>query len=675
MQSIAVANIRSFTILGHCGSGKTALTDAIAFKLGLTDKLGSTDNGTSISDVSDEEKERKTSIFTSAFAAPYKCGANGDTYGLVFTDTPGAPGFYGQVRGAVRAADFSLIAVDAASGVEAGTIRSWRICTAHNLSAIAFAITGLDKENTSFLDTVEHIRSEFGRNCCPVTAPLADGTVINLLDATELPDELAEMRTFLAESAAETSETLMDEYFATNTLPADKIRSGLHEGISSGIIHPIYCASPKSGAGLSEMLDSICRLLSGPGSREFKTTDGTVVAPDPAAPLVAQVWKTAIDQYVGQLSFIRILSGTIKAGDVLLNSSNGSQETISSLVRVIGKKQVTVDQAGPGEIVALPKLKDTKTGDTLCAVGTSVAMPPIDYPSPVMSMAVHAKTQADEDRLATAMKRLVDSDPTLVFEKSEETGELLIKGIGDVHIDVAVSLMKSQSNVSVDVAPPKIAYRETVSGTAEARYRHKKQTGGHGQFGEVALRVMPLPEGETEWFSNKVVGGAIPGNFMPAVQKGILDGFARGAVAGYPVQGVKVEVFDGSFHPVDSSEVAFKIAASRAFREAMTNSSPILLEPMVQVKIEIPDAYMGAVTGDLNHRRGRIVGMELVDNLQVVCADVPLAEMLQYPAQLRSLTGGRGNFELTPTGYEPVPAQIAKKVAEARADYRVLADE
>ena len=674
MSTIPVSNVRNFTILGHSGSGKTTLTDALAFKLGINDRLGSVDNGSSISDTHDEEKARKNSIFANPFTAIYKCN-NGEDYRLVFTDTPGAPGFYGQVRGAVRAADFAIITVDASSGIEAGTLRSWHICTSHNLSSIAFVITGLDKENTKFSATVDAIREAFGKGCCPITALTAPGQVQNILDMDSLPDDLAEIHTYLAESAAETSEDLMNKYFEEGTLPANEIRAGLRDGISSGSIHPIYAVCPLSGVGVTEMLDSVCKLISGPGSRVFMDKDGNEMKADPEAPFAAQVWRTAIDTFVGQLSYIRVLSGTLKPGMTVQNATTGSKETISSLLQVIGKKQIPQDSAGPGEIVALPKLKDTHTGDSLCADGSMIVLPEIDYPQSVMLMSVHAKTQADEDKLGTAMKRLSDSDPTLIFEKNEETKEVIMKGIGDVHIDVAVSLMKSQSNVNVTLTVPKVAYRETVTGKGEGHYRHKKQTGGHGQFGEVYLRVMPMAEGETEWFVDSTVGGSIPGNFMPAVQKGLQEGLLKGAVAGYPVQGVKVEVFDGSFHPVDSSEVAFKIASSRAFREAMTQAKPTLLEPVMTVKITIPDSYMGAVTGDLNHRRGRVLGMEMEDGMQTVTAEVPMAELFQYPAQLRSLTGSRGSYEMELARYDVVPSNLAQKIAAARQDELKIEDE
>ena len=672
MGTVPASNLRNFSILGHSGSGKTTLTDAIAFKLGLNDRLGSVDAGTSISDTNDEEKSRKISIFANSFMGNYKAG---DTeYRLAFIDTPGAPDFYGAVRGAVRASDAIVIAVDAASGIEAGTIRAWHTCKAYGVSTVAFVVTGLDKENTDFLATVAAIREHFGTGCCPLTVPAADG-VANILDMGEVPAELEESYTALAESAAESSEELMNKYFEEGTLSADEIRGGLRDAVASGSTHPIYVVKALQGDGVDAFLSSVCRLFPAPGARKFADKDGNEVKADAAAPFVAQVWRTAIDTFVGQLSYIRVLSGTITPGMALQNNTTGSKETASSLLQVFGRKQVPVESVGPGEIVAIPKFKDVHTGDTLCAVGTATVMPDIDYPQPVMLMSVHAKTQADEDKLGTAMKRLSDSDPTLHFVKDEETKEIVMKGLGDVHIDVAVALMKLQSNVNVDLTVPKVAYRETVTGKGEGHYRHKKQTGGHGQFGEVYLRVMPKAEGEEEWFVDKTVGGSIPGNFMPAVQKGLMEGLLKGAVAGYPVQGVKVEVYDGSFHPVDSSEVAFKIASSRAFREAMAQAKPTLLEPIMTVKITIPDTYMGAITGDLNHRRGRVLGMEMDDGMQVVTAEVPMAELFQYPAQLRSLTGSRGSFEMELARYDVVPGNISQKIVAARQDELKIEDE
>lgn len=669
MNGMPVSNVRNFAILGHSGSGKTSLTDAIAFQLGLNDRLGLVSNGTSLSDLSEEEKARKISIFSVPFSANHQMG--GKDYHLIFTDTPGAPDFYGQARGAVRAADFSLITVDAVSGVQVGTHRSWRICKSHNLSTIAFVVTGLDKENANFQKAIASIRDAFGVNCVPVTAPLDDGSVINILDAKDLPESLKEIKTFLAESAAETDEKLMDKYFAEGTLPANEIRSGLLAGIADGSVHPIYCVFPLKGVGVKEMLDSICRLLPGPGARKFLDSEGNPVVSDPAAPVVAQVWKTSVDPFLGQLSYLRVFAGTLTPGMALQNNSTETRETAATLIQIVGKKQVQVSSAGPGDLVAIPKLKNTKTGDTLCAVGTGTKLSVIDFPPQVTYMALTAKTQADEDKLSTALHRLLDSDPTLRFEKQAETKESILKGLGDVHLEVAVALMKQQSNVNVVLSTPKVPYRETCTSMGEGHYRHKKQSGGRGQFGEVYLRVEPRQEGDEEWFLDEIVGGAIPGNYLPAIQKGITETMLAGPIAGFPVQNVKVHIYDGSYHEVDSSEVAFKIAASRAFREGMMAARPVLLEPIMTLRITIPDSFMGTINGDLPHKRGRVIGMESVEEgLQTILAEAPLAELFKYSAELRSMTGGQGSFTMEFARYDVVPANVAQKVIAEAAKNR-----
>ena len=674
MSDVPVANIRNFVILGHSGSGKTTLTDAIAFKLGLNDRLGLVTNGSSISDTSDEEKNRKITIFSNPFIAEY--ALDGTPYRMVFTDAPGFMDFYGQVLSAICAADFALITVDAVSGVQVGTRRAWKACKENNLPVIAFAVTGLDKENASFEKTVEAIRDAFGVNCVPVTAPLDGASVVSLLDKAELPENLEEIRTSLAEAAAETDEALMEKYFADGTLSADEIRKGLRTGIGNGSVHPIYCTQSLKDIGLNEMLASICGLLTAP--RDRKDADGNVVKADPDAPLVAQVWRTAIDPFIGQLNYARIISGTMTAGMTLLNKSTDNKEQVSTMLQIIGKKQTPVAKAVPGDIVALPKLKSTKTGNTLTAVGCSVKMPEIAFPPPVMFMAIAPKTQGDEDKLGTAIHRILDADPTLHFEKQVETKEVILKGLGDVHIDVTVSLMKSQSNVNVDLSTPKVPYRETITAKGEGHYRHKKQSGGAGQFGEVYLRVFPRrSDEEGEWFVDKTVGGSIPGNFIPAVLKGVEEGKLAGSVAGYHVQDINVEVYDGSYHDVDSKEIAFKIAGMRALRDGMSKAKPVLLEPIMKLKITIPDAFMGAINGDLPNKRGRVLGMEVEEEgVQIIAAEAPMAELFKYAAELRSITGGQGSFSMEFDRYDIVPSNVAQKIIAEAAKHRTAdADE
>ena len=669
MSEIPVSNVRNFVILGHSGSGKTTLTDAVAFKLGLNDRMGLVSNGSSISDTADEEKNRKITIFANSFTGVHKLG---DTeYKMVFTDAPGFMDFYGQILGAIRAADFALITVDAVSGVQVGTRRAWKACKEGGLSSTSFVITGLDKENASFEKTLDSIRNAFGVNCVPVTAPLKADTMINILREENLPENLAALHNSLAETAAESDDALMEKFFEKGTLAPEEISRGLVGGIKSGTVHPIYSTEPLKGIGISEMLDSMCRILPAPGSRIFQDAEGQELQADPNAAFAAQVWRTSIDTFLGQLNYIRVLSGTLTAGMTVMNTSTDTKETVSAMLHVIGKKQIPVAKALPGDIVAIPKLKNTKTGNTLTAVGASTKLPGIEFPPPVMYMAVTAKTQADDDKLSTAIHRLLDADPTLHFEKQVETKQIILKGLGDVHIDVAVSLMKSQTNVSVDLSLPKVPYRETVTALGDGHYRHKKQSGGRGQFGEVYLRVFPRREGEAgEWFVDKTVGGSIPGNFMPAVHKGVVEGMLAGSVAGYPVQNINVEIYDGSYHDVDSSEIAFKIAGSRALREGMAKAKPVLLEPIMRLKITIPEAFMGAISGDMPHKRGRVLGMEADEGVQVISAEAPLAELFKYAAELRSITGGQGSFTMDFDRYDIVPSNVAQKIIAEAAKHR-----
>lgn len=674
MSETPVSNVRNFVILGHSGSGKTTLTDALGFKLGLNDRLGLVSNGSSISDTAEEEKSRKITIFANSFSAVYKLGDA--EYKMVFTDAPGFMDFYGQILGAIRAADFALITVDAVSGVQVGTRRAWKACKDGGLSTTAFVITGLDKENASFEKTLASIRDAFGVNCVPVTAPLKADTMVNILREENLPENLAALHNSLAETAAESDDALMEKFFEKGTLEPEEISRGLIGGIKSGTVHPIYSTEPLKGIGIADLLDSMCRILPAPGSRIFKDLDGKELPADPGAPFVGQVWRTSIDPFLGQLNYVRVISGSLATGMTVMNTSTDAKETISAMMTVVGKKQTPVAKAQPGDIVAIPKLKSTKTGNTLTAVGSSVKLPAIEFPPPVMYMAVTAKTQADDDKLSTAIHRLLDADPTLHFEKQIETKQVILKGLGDVHIDVAVSLMKSQSNVSVDLSVPKVPYRETVTALGDGHYRHKKQSGGRGQFGEVYLRVEPKRPDEEEWFLNEVVGGSIPGNFMPAVQKGVVEGMLAGSVAGFPVQNIKVHIYDGSYHDVDSSEIAFKIAGSRALREGMAKARPVLLEPIMRLKITIPEAFMGAISGDMPHKRGRVLGMEADEGVQVITAEAPLAELFKYAAELRSITAGQGSFTMDFDRYDIVPSNVAQKIiAEAAKNRKEEVDE
>ncbi len=673
MKEMPVANIRNFAILGHSGSGKTTLTDALIFKLGLNDRQGATDNGSSISDYTDEEKARKISLFACPFTADYKA-SSGNNFRLVFTDTPGYMDFYGQVLGAVRACDAAIIVVDATSGVQVGTRRAWQACEADGLQARAFVITGLDKENASFDKALASIREAFGNHCVPVEV-LDHGKVVDLLAAPELGPDQQEIKGQLVEEAAETDDSLIEKYLAGENLSAEEIGKGLVRGVTTGVFHPVFAVEAHGGTdGVGELIEEICRLLPAPGGRVFKDAAGHELKPDPTAPFVGQVWRTVIDTFVGQLSFVRVVQGTLVKGE-LQNTTANCKETAGSLVTTVGKKQIAVDHAGPGEIVAIPKLKATRTGHTLAAPGQSTQITPIVFPNPVMYMALTAHTQVDEDKMGTAIHRLCDQDPTLLVEKNAETKEVVLKGLGDVHIDVATKLMKSQSNVNVDLSTPKVPYRETVTALGDGHYKHKKQTGGRGQYGEVFMRVDPKRPDEEEWFLDEVVGGTIPNNFKPAVQKGVVEAMLAGSLAGYPVQNVKVHMYDGSYHDVDSSEIAFKIAALRAFRDAMSKAHPVLLEPIMTIKVTIPEHFMGTINGDLTHRRGHVLGLETDGGMQTITAEAPLAEMFKYAAELRSMTGGQGSFDMFFARYAVVPPAVAQKIIAEAAKHRKHEDE
>lgn len=413
---------------------------------------------------------------------------------------------------------------------------------------------------------------------------------------------------------------------------------------------------------MTELLDGLSRLFPSPVDRDAKDAEGNVIPTGADDPFVGFVWRSVNDPFVGQLTFVRVLGGTLKSDSEVFNTKQSEKERVGSLLSVNGKKQDSVEAATAGDIVAIPKLKHTGVGDTLCAPGTKTVCAEFQFPSPVMFQAVHAKTQADEDKLGTALHRVADEDPTLHVVRNNDTHEMVLQGLGDVHIGVAVNMMKSRSKVDVTLSTPKVPYKETVSGLGEGHYKHKKQSGGRGQFGEVYLRVEAKNPEEEEWFLNEVVGGSIPHNFLPAVQKGLVEAMQKGPMAHCPVENVKVHVYDGSYHDVDSSEVAFKIAASRAFREAMMAAKPVLLEPVMEVKVSIPDSSLGDINADLNHKRGHILGLETKNGMQVITAEVPQSELFKYSAELRSMTAGQGTFSIKYSRYDVVPQNVAQKV-------------
>lgn len=675
MKGIAIADVRNFVFLGHTGSGKTTLVDALLYKLGVNDRQGSPDDGSSMSDWMDEEKERQISIWTKPFDAQYKT-PGGKNMRLVFMDTPGYADFFGQVVAASSVADAAVMVVDAASGIQVGSNRGWRRCEELSLPR-AIVITGLDKDNTDYDATLAAIQDVWGARCVPFTLPAADGSVVNVMsakDAGDLQGRIDEIKGSLIETAAESDDALIEKYLGGEELSTEEISEGLKGAVFSGNLVPVYVVNPKAATGIDDLLQGISNMFPSPLDREVKDADGEVIDPSDSSPMTSLVWRSVNDPFVGQLTFLRVFSGTLKADSEIDNLQQDQKERYGALYLIRGKKQETIDEAHAGDIVAIAKLKHTHLNQTLAEHGCTRKLPEIVFPKPVMAYAVMPKTQGDEDKLGTGLHRLAEEDPTLHVERNAETHELVFSGMGDVHLDVAVHRLKTKNNVEVDLSTPKVAYKETVTSSGEGHYKHKKQSGGRGQYGEVYLRLSPRDPSDEEWFVNNIVGGAIPTSFIPAVEKGLVEGMNKGALAGYPVTNVKISVYDGSYHDVDSSEVAFKIAASRALREGMLASKPVLLEPIMKIKVMIPDSYLGDVNGDLNHRRGRILGMGAEDGMQVIEAEVPQSEVFQYSSQLRSMTGGRGSFEMEFLRYDTVPSNVAQKVI-AEAKHEVEEDE
>lgn len=666
MKDIAIADVRNFALLGHTGSGKTSLGDALLFKLGMTDRLGSVSAGTSMSDYTDEEISRKISIYAKSFTGMFK-SQTGKTIQMVFTDTPGSDDFYGQVLCATRVADAALIVVDAASGLQMGATKAWKRCVALNIPR-GIVITGLDRENTDFAKTLAEIQRLWGRTCVPVVFPLPDAPgVVDVLATDSAPGPAGELlqtyKNALIERAAESDDALIEKYLGGEALSAQEIAKGLRVAVRSGGLVPVFAAIAPKEIGVVELLEGITRLWPSPAELIIKDAEGRPVNAAPDAPLVGLVWRTVTDPYAGKLAFMRIYGGLLKEDMEVMNVTKNQKEHIGVLLTPNGKKPVPVTEARAGDIIALPKLKSVGLNDVICAVGHKAAFEPIVFPSPVVFLAVSAKEQSDEDKIGVALARVTEDDPTLKVERHADTREVVIAGMGDAHIEVFAEQMKKRGNVGIDLRIPKVAYRETVASLGDGHYKHKKQSGGRGQYAEVYAKVAPLKPGE-EWFVDAIVGGVIPRNFVPACEKGFVEAMAHGVQAGFPVVAVQVTVYDGSFHEVDSSEIAFKIAAMRAFKDAMSKARPVLLEPVMQVKVMVPNQFMGDITGGLNHKRGRILGVDVEDGLQVVTADVPQAEMFRYSSELRSITGGRGSFEMKFLRYDIVPGAIAQKIVE-----------
>ncbi len=668
MNGIAVSDFRNITLMGHTGCGKTTLIDALLFKLGLNDRQGSVSAGSSMADYTDEEKHRKITAYAKPFMANFKSAA-GKKFGLCCTDTPGFMDFYGQVISACRSTETAVIVIDASAGLQVGTHRTWKYAEKQGMPK-AIIITGLDKENTSFQKTIDAIQQNLGSKCVPVTIPTSDGkNVIDVFDPKAGP-EAESIKNQVSELAAETDDKMIEEFLAGQPLTAEELSSGIKNAVKKGTLVPIFVCMPLKSIGLNELLEGIANYLPSPADLPAKDAEGKAIPTDADGPMSAFVWRTINDPFVGHLAFVRVLGGTLKADSEIYNATKDQKEKIGNLVIVNGKKTQNVTSATAGDIVALPKLKLTSMNDTLCDIGKKVICPPMTFPGQVMFMAVVAKSQTDEDKIGVALAKITEEDPTMKVFRNTETKETIISGLGDVHIDLAAEKMKIRSHVEVVLSTPKVPYRETITGTGEGHCKHKKQSGGRGQYAEVYLKVSPKHDDSPDWFVDDIVGGVIPGNFVPACQKGAAEAMIHGPLASYTVTHVKVSVYDGSYHDVDSSEIAFKIAAGRAFKDAMMKAKPVLQEPLMTIKVSIPEQYLGDINGDLNHKRGRIMGMETAGGIHIITAVVPQAELFHYVAELRSITAGQGTFETEFCRYDVVPSNIAQKVIASAVKHK-----
>jgi elongation factor G len=679
-----ISKIRNVGFAGHGGVGKTSLVEGILFAAGAVNRLGKVDDGTTTTDFDPDEIKRKISLGTSVAFCDWK----GHRLNLI--DTPGYGDFVADARAGLRAASAAVIVVDAVAGVQVQTEKVWKYANEYGLPR-AIVINRLDRERADFFRTLESLQKRLKGRLCPLQIPVgsesgfagvvdlvamkalvtADGKVKEADIPGEVMDEAKTWREKLIEAVAETDDDLLSKYLEEGGISEEEMLGALGKAVGSGSLVPVLAAACTKGLGVQALMDLIVKEFPSPADQgavegtDPRTKQTVTRAGDPKAPLSAVVFKTIADPHVGKLSLFRVYSGTFKADSQVLNATRGGKERIGHLGHLMGKTQKAVESLGPGEIGVVAKLKDTLTGDTLCDEGQPVVLPPITFPEPSISFAIQPKSRGDEDKISTALHRMAEEDPTLHHHYDPETKQLLVSGMGQLHVETVVERMKRKYNVDVNLLPPRIPYKETVKGRAEVQGKYKKQTGGRGQYGDVWLKVEPLQRGGGFEFVDDIFGGSVPRNFIPSVEKGVRDCMKRGIFAGYPVVDLRVTLYDGSYHDVDSSDMAFQIAASMGLQKGFMEAHPILLEPIMNIEVTAPSDNAGDVIGDLNGRRGRIVGMEPDGEIVSVRAQAPMAEMLTYESSLRSMTGGRGAYSMEFSHYEEVPAQLADKVVTA----------
>jgi elongation factor G len=673
--------VRNVALVGHRGTGKTSLFEALLYDAGVVTRLGSVAEGTSVSDWDDDEKKREMSLSAGL--------AHVDRAGLTFNlvDTPGDSSFLADTIASLQVVETALMLVNSVLGVEVQTERLWSRAAERGLARVLYC-NMLDRERADFAVALHALQEAFGTQVVAAHLPIGkehDLTgVVDLLSMkayvydggkakageipAELADEAAAARDKLIDAVASTDDELAEKYLMEEEITADELRRAFAAAVAGGQLYPVACGSATHQVGVDRLFDLLA-LTPSPADAAVPAAAGAdgaevALACDPAKPAAAFVFKTLADPFSGHVNVFRVFQGTVASDSQLAVARGGHKERLGQLLKPMGKDMKPVDKVGAGDIGAIAKLKDVVTGDTLCADGAVVAFPAIEFPAPLMSFAITAKSKGEEDKVLTALKRLAEEDPMLDIHRDAQTGEMIVGGMSQVHVEVTVERMKRRFGTEVELKPPRVPYRETIKGTAKAEGKHKKQTGGRGQFADTWMEVSPRPRGEGFEFVDKIVGGAIPRNFIPAVEKGVRAAMADGFLAGYPVVDVEVKLYDGKHHPVDSSDMAFQIAGSIGFKAAVEKAQPVLLEPIMNVEITVPEESVGDIIGDLNSRRGRVLGTTPRGHNNVVGAEVPLAEMLTYAPDLTSMTGGRGDYTMEFLRYEEVPAHLTQKIVE-----------
>jgi len=690
MKVPAGPHIRNIALVGHSGSGKTQLASAMLFDAGAVNRLGTVDDGTTVTDFDDEEIERKHTLASSVAHAEW------DKVKINLIDTPGMSNFMSDTRAAMRVVDAAVIVVDAVSGVEVQTEKVWTISEELELPRLV-VLNRLDRERASLDRSLASLREAFGRDVVPIQLPIGEERAFSgLVDLVamkavsfatdgsgtpserDIPAEMADAansaREALIEMVAETDDALMEQFFEAGTLTQAELEQGLRGAVANRRIFPLVCSSAAANVGVQPLLDAIRTYVPSPTDHPLAAVDretGDAVSYDSGdgAPATAFVWKTIADPFAGRISLFRVASGSLRSDTTVYNLARESSERLGSLAILQGKNQTTVERITSGDLGAVAKLKETQTADTLAPKDSAHAFAPIQFAEPVLSYAIEPKSRGDEEKISGSLQRLEEEDPTIRYARDAQTGQLLLSGQGQLHIEVTVAKLKRRFGVEVNLKLPRIPYRETVTAATEAHGRHKKQTGGHGQFGDCRIRVKPLERGADFKFVDEIFGGSIPRGFIPAVEKGIEEARTNGYLAGYPMVDFEVALYDGQYHAVDSNEMSFKMAGRLAFRDAMSRARPTILEPVMDVEVRAPSDFAGDLMGDLNSRRGRIGGMETRGTSTVIKVQVPMAEMLTYEQQLTSSTSGRGSYHMEFSHYEELPAHLqAKVIAEAKAE-------